>query len=93
VALGPSSQASQQVSRRERHGVLHRHERSPHHAGLGGDAGSRCWVIGGRNGAAVRLGLKRTTSIANMRKPGISRDTEGQRADRCDAAFDQVCER
>jgi transcriptional regulator with GAF, ATPase, and Fis domain len=29
------------------------------------------WVIGGRNGVAVRLGLKRTTLIANMRKLGV----------------------
>jgi len=29
-------------------------------------------VVGGRNGAAVRLGLKRTTLIARMRKLGVS---------------------
>jgi formate hydrogenlyase transcriptional activator len=33
------------------------------------------WVIGGRTGAAARLGLKRTTLIARMRKLGISRET------------------
>jgi formate hydrogenlyase transcriptional activator len=32
------------------------------------------WVVGGRNGAAVRLGLNRTTLIAKMRKLGISRE-------------------
>jgi formate hydrogenlyase transcriptional activator len=33
------------------------------------------WVVGGRNGAAARLGLNRTTLIAKMRKLGISRET------------------
>jgi formate hydrogenlyase transcriptional activator len=33
------------------------------------------WVVGGRDGAAVRLGVFRTTLIAKMRKLGISRDT------------------
>jgi|SRR5215813_2178139 len=36
------------------------------------------WVIGGLNGAAARLGLKRTTLISKMRKLGISRDPAGQ---------------
>src|SRR5262249_40103828 len=31
------------------------------------------WVIGGPRGAAARLGLKRTTLIAKMKKLGISR--------------------
>jgi len=31
------------------------------------------WMIGGRNGAAARLGLPRTTLIAKMKKLGISR--------------------
>ena len=31
------------------------------------------WVIGGANGAAAKLGLKRTTLIAKMQKLGISR--------------------
>jgi formate hydrogenlyase transcriptional activator len=31
------------------------------------------WVIGGRNGAAARLGLKRTTLLARMNKLGITR--------------------
>jgi transcriptional regulator of acetoin/glycerol metabolism len=31
------------------------------------------WVIGGSAGAAARLGLKRTTLIAKMKKFGISR--------------------
>jgi transcriptional regulator of acetoin/glycerol metabolism len=31
------------------------------------------WVIGGPSGAAARLGLKRTTFVAKMKKLGISR--------------------
>jgi formate hydrogenlyase transcriptional activator len=34
------------------------------------------WVVGGATGAAVRLGLKRTTLIAKMKKLGISRPTQ-----------------
>jgi len=30
------------------------------------------WVVGGRNGAAARLGLARTTLVTKMRKLGIS---------------------
>jgi transcriptional regulator with AAA-type ATPase domain/putative methionine-R-sulfoxide reductase with GAF domain len=33
------------------------------------------WVIGGRNGAAARLGLPRTTLIGMMKRLGISRET------------------
>jgi formate hydrogenlyase transcriptional activator len=36
------------------------------------------WTVGGRNGAAAKLGLLRTTLIAKMRKLGISRDTAEQ---------------
>ena len=32
------------------------------------------WVVGGKAGAAVRLGLKRTTLIDKMRKRGLSRE-------------------
>jgi formate hydrogenlyase transcriptional activator len=38
------------------------------------------WVVGGRNGAAARLGLGRTSLIARMRRLGISRQTAEQRA-------------
>jgi formate hydrogenlyase transcriptional activator len=31
------------------------------------------WIVGGPNGAATRLGLKRTTLLARMRRLGISR--------------------
>ena len=33
------------------------------------------WVVGGRAGAAVRLGLKRTTLVDKMRRSGLSRET------------------
>jgi formate hydrogenlyase transcriptional activator len=33
------------------------------------------WVVGGTNGAAAKLGLKRTTLIAKMKKLGFSRPT------------------
>jgi formate hydrogenlyase transcriptional activator len=33
------------------------------------------WIVGGRKGAAARLGVFRTTLIAKMRKLGISRET------------------
>jgi formate hydrogenlyase transcriptional activator len=33
------------------------------------------WIVGGPDGAAARLGLKRTTLIAKMKKLGISRPT------------------
>src|SRR5262249_54716728 len=36
------------------------------------------WIVGGRNGAARRLGVFRTTLIAKMRKLGISRETANQ---------------
>src|SRR6201987_5870929 len=35
------------------------------------------WVVGGRNGAAVRLGLPRTTLISRMQKRGISNNPKG----------------
>jgi transcriptional regulator with GAF, ATPase, and Fis domain len=35
------------------------------------------WVIGGAKGAAARLGVKRTTLIAKMKKLGISRSVPG----------------
>jgi transcriptional regulator with GAF, ATPase, and Fis domain len=34
------------------------------------DAG---WIVGGPRGAAAKLGLKRTTLLAKMRRLGISR--------------------
>ena len=37
------------------------------------------WVVGGRSGAAAKLGLPRTTLIARMHKLGISRQTSEMR--------------
>jgi formate hydrogenlyase transcriptional activator len=39
------------------------------------------WVVGGRGGAAAKLGLARTTLIARMRKLGISRQASQVRHD------------
>ena len=39
------------------------------------------WIVGGRNGAAARLGLNRTTLIAKMRKLRISREAARQNDD------------
>ena len=39
------------------------------------------WVVGGRNGAAARLGVNRTTLIAKMRKLRISREAVRQNSD------------
>jgi len=36
---------------------------------------SACWIIGGPEGAAAKLGLKRTTLFYKMKKLGISRPT------------------
>jgi DNA-binding NtrC family response regulator len=40
------------------------------------------WVIGGPGGAAARLGLKRTTLIAKMKKLEISRPVRKDDMDR-----------
>jgi formate hydrogenlyase transcriptional activator len=39
------------------------------------------WIVGGRNGAAVRLGLNRTTLLAKMRKLRISREAARQNSE------------
>jgi transcriptional regulator with GAF, ATPase, and Fis domain len=39
------------------------------------------WIVGGPRGAAVKLGLKRTTLLAKMRRMGISRPTSQEGAD------------
>jgi formate hydrogenlyase transcriptional activator len=36
------------------------------------------WVVGGRNGAAERLGMKRTSLVYKMQKLGISRSVSAQ---------------
>jgi formate hydrogenlyase transcriptional activator len=45
------------------------------------------WVIGGANGAAAKLGLKRTTLIAKMQKLGISRPNRQPNGGVVDAEF------
>jgi DNA-binding NtrC family response regulator len=42
-------------------------------------------VVGGKNGAAARLGLNRTTLIAKMRKLRISRETGEQNTEQFDS--------
>jgi transcriptional regulator with GAF, ATPase, and Fis domain len=53
------------------------------------------WVIGGSGGAAARLGLKRTTLIAKMKKFGISRpvptEDRDERADGFEAGPSPSC--
>ena len=57
VALSPAASALKDA---ERAMILHTLE-------------ATAWVIGGPNGAAAKLGLKRTTLICKMQKLGISR--------------------
>ena len=42
------------------------------------------WVIGGRGGAAAKLGLKRTTLIYKMQRHGISRPSFDRNLEMCD---------
>jgi len=46
------------------------------------------WVIGGRDGAAARLGLKRTTLIYKMQRHGISRPSFDNNLEMTGSAFD-----
>ncbi len=39
------------------------------------------WVVGGPRGAAAKLGLKRTTLLAKMRRLGISRPIPHEESD------------
>ena len=48
------------------------------------------WVVGGRRGAADRLGLPRTTLITMMRRHGIFRETLGQQAGLLDRSLATV---
>ena len=45
------------------------------------------WVVGGRSGAATRLGLARTTLIAMMQRLGIRRETLGRGAEQQNQSF------
>ena len=46
------------------------------------------WVIGGRDGAAARLGLKRTTLIYKMQRHGISRPSFDNNLEMTESSFD-----
>ena len=48
------------------------------------------WVVGGRAGAAARLGLPRTTLISRMRKLGISREDARPRVSEFRDSLDEV---
>ena len=48
------------------------------------------WVVGGRAGAAARLGMPRTTLISRMRKLGISREDPWPRAAMFSDASDEA---
>jgi hypothetical protein len=39
------------------------------------------WIVGGPRGAAAKLGLKRTTLLAKMRRLGISRPIHQEESD------------
>jgi formate hydrogenlyase transcriptional activator len=47
------------------------------------------WIVGGRNGAAARLGLNRTTLLAKMRKLRISREAARQNSEQF-CSFDKA---
>jgi transcriptional regulator with GAF, ATPase, and Fis domain len=51
------------------------------------------WLVGGPYGAAARLGMKRTTLIARMKKHGISRPAEGGNFDQALPDDHRVAER
>ncbi len=46
------------------------------------------WVVGGPRGAAAKLGLKRTTLLAKMRRLGISRPISQEGTDVVAIALD-----
>jgi formate hydrogenlyase transcriptional activator len=48
------------------------------------------WVVGGRNGAAARLGLNRTTLISKMRKLRISREKDEPSTERLESSTSTV---
>ena len=49
------------------------------------------WVIGGPNGAATKLGLKRTTLLARMRRLGISRPITQEGTEMIGMAPESIC--
>jgi formate hydrogenlyase transcriptional activator len=48
------------------------------------------WIVGGPRGAAAKLGLKRTTLLAKMRRLGISRPIAQEGTDVFDPAQGDV---
>jgi transcriptional regulator with GAF, ATPase, and Fis domain len=48
------------------------------------------WVVGGRAGAAAKLGLPRTTLISRMRKLGISREDAWPQSTECSDSPDEA---
>jgi formate hydrogenlyase transcriptional activator len=48
------------------------------------------WIVGGPRGAAAKLGLKRTTLLAKMRRLGISRPIAQEGADILDRAHEDI---
>ena len=48
------------------------------------------WIVGGPHGAAAKLGLKRTTLLARMRRLGISRPVDQEGTDALDRAQGDV---
>jgi transcriptional regulator with GAF, ATPase, and Fis domain len=49
------------------------------------------WVVGGPNGAANKLGLKRTTLLARMRRLGISRPITQEGTEMVGMAPESIC--
>jgi formate hydrogenlyase transcriptional activator len=48
------------------------------------------WIVGGQRGAAAKLGLKRTTLLAKMRRLGISRPIHQEGTDECGIAPETI---
>jgi len=49
------------------------------------------WVVGGPRGAAAKLGLKRTTLLAKMKRLGISRPITPEETDMVGMASESIC--
>jgi formate hydrogenlyase transcriptional activator len=49
------------------------------------------WVVGGPHGAATKLGLKRTTLLARMRRLGISRPITQEGTEMVGMATESIC--
>jgi hypothetical protein len=51
------------------------------------------WVVGGPGGAAAKLGLKRTTLLAKMKRLGISRPIGQEGTEMADMARESICQK